>query len=290
MSKRVKQYLMLLAALGVIAVALGGGSGTFASFNAVVSNNDNVFATGTLFLHDTTNGTTCTSESVNTNANLGTGGDSCSTIFDVSAADSTAGTTYYQVALKNAGTLNASDISFYSNSVCAPTTVGVDDGTVDGDQPSTSSVLVSGITLSIPDGTAVKFGSVDGVTQGVTASDATQINTTAPVSVTNADHVQFFPAFTGTAGNLCSALGVEIWNMDTDSTPTQDPNGDGGTCVYGCSPTHTLSDVTATENSLSTTLDAGDTKYIEVGIVTPDLDNSFQSQQAKLSLAWKIAQ
>jgi predicted ribosomally synthesized peptide with SipW-like signal peptide len=290
MSKRVKQYLMLLAALGIVAVALGGGSGTFASFNAVVSNNDNVFATGTLFLHNTTNGTTCTSESTSNNANLG-GGDTCSTIFNVSAADSTAGTTYYQVALKNAGTLDASDISFYSNSVCAPSAVGVDDGTVNGNQSSTSTVLVSGISLSIPSGTAVKFGSVDGVTSGVTASNATQIDTTTPVSVTGGEQVQFFPAFTGTGdGNLCSALGLEIWNMDTDSTPTQDPSGAGGTCVYGCATTHTLSEVTASENSLGTTLNKNVTKYIEVGIVTPDLDNSYQSQQAKLSLAWKIAQ
>jgi hypothetical protein len=83
MSKKAKRYLMLLVAVGLIAVA-AGGSGTFATFNAQVSNNNNVLTSGTLFLHNTANGTTCGSESASDNANLGTpytANNGCSTLF-----------------------------------------------------------------------------------------------------------------------------------------------------------------------------------------------------------------
>jgi hypothetical protein len=69
--KHTKRYLMLLAAVGLLAIG-ANGSGTFASFNAEVANNGNTFASGTLFLHDTNGATTCASESVTSNSNLGT--------------------------------------------------------------------------------------------------------------------------------------------------------------------------------------------------------------------------
>lgn len=86
-SKRVKQYLMLLTAIGLIAIASGGGSGTFASFTAEVHNPGNTFATGSLYLHDSvTNLTECTSESAASNSNTtetpGTG-HACDTLFTV---------------------------------------------------------------------------------------------------------------------------------------------------------------------------------------------------------------
>jgi hypothetical protein len=83
MSKKTKRYLMLLVAVGLITVA-AGGSGTFATFNAQVSNNNNVFTSGTLFLHNTVNGTTCGSESASNNVNLGTpytADNGCTTLF-----------------------------------------------------------------------------------------------------------------------------------------------------------------------------------------------------------------
>jgi predicted ribosomally synthesized peptide with SipW-like signal peptide len=84
-SKRVKQYLMLLTAIGLIAIASGGGSGTFASFTAEVHNPGNTFATGSLYLHDSvTNLGECTSESAPLNSNTTeTPGDSCDTLFTV---------------------------------------------------------------------------------------------------------------------------------------------------------------------------------------------------------------
>ena len=53
--KRFKQYLMLLTVVGLVAVAAGGGSGTFASFTAETTNAGNTFATGTLVLSNTVN-------------------------------------------------------------------------------------------------------------------------------------------------------------------------------------------------------------------------------------------
>lgn len=117
--KRVKQYLMLLMAIGVIAVAMSG-SGTFASFNAETTNPGNTFAAGTLFLHDTPNGgTTCTSESATSNAGSnqfninpgdGTNGNNCAALF--TAGDLSGGVQTADLALNNAGSIAASDIKF----------------------------------------------------------------------------------------------------------------------------------------------------------------------------------
>ena len=66
--KRVKQYLTILSVIGLVSIA--SGSGTFASFSAQTTNTGNTFSAGTLFLHDTANGTTtCTSESQTTGPN-----------------------------------------------------------------------------------------------------------------------------------------------------------------------------------------------------------------------------
>ena len=79
MSKtNIKRYLMLLGAIGLVAFA-GGSSGTFASFNAEVTNSGNYFATGTLILNDNGGTNTCTSVGAsNSNLNAGNG---CDTLF-----------------------------------------------------------------------------------------------------------------------------------------------------------------------------------------------------------------
>lgn len=109
--KRFKQYLMLLTVVGLVAVA-AGGSGTFASFSAEVTNPGNTFASGTLFLHDTSGVTTCTSESgaLNVNPGTGIGGDSCAVLFNASSLQNGAVTA--NIALNNPGTVNAQDIKF----------------------------------------------------------------------------------------------------------------------------------------------------------------------------------
>lgn len=121
--KRIKQYLMLLTVIGLVAIA-AGGSGTFASFSAEVTNPGNTFATGTLFLHNTHGATTCTSESntLNVNPGTGVGGDACAVLFnnvDLSAGNATA-----TLALDNAGTVNATDLKWDISSCTVATNVG----------------------------------------------------------------------------------------------------------------------------------------------------------------------
>lgn len=55
-----KTYLKILIAVGVLAV-IGGGAGTFATFNATTTNAGNTFATGTLVLQNTISATSCLS-------------------------------------------------------------------------------------------------------------------------------------------------------------------------------------------------------------------------------------
>lgn len=106
MSKKTKRYLMLLAAVGLIAVA-AGGSGTFATFNAEVTNSGNTFASGTLFLHDTPNGsaTVCKSEDDLTNNTY----SSCTFLFN---ADLSAGSQTATLALNNPGTISGTGLTF----------------------------------------------------------------------------------------------------------------------------------------------------------------------------------
>jgi hypothetical protein len=95
--KRIKQYLTLLSVIGLVAVVSQGG-GTFASFNAEVTNNNNSFATGTLFLHNTNGSTTCTSEADTTTPNANNGSsltdttNGCSQLFTVSQLPTTGAT------------------------------------------------------------------------------------------------------------------------------------------------------------------------------------------------------
>lgn len=115
--KRIKQYLMLLTVVGLVAIAAGGGNGTFASFNAEVTNAGNTFAAGTLFLHE--NGknssgtaiTECDSEGGTLNVN-----NTCDVLFNNVNLASGAATA--DIALANAGSIPASDVEIDSPS-CA---------------------------------------------------------------------------------------------------------------------------------------------------------------------------
>lgn len=104
--KRMKQYLMLLCVIGLVAVA--SGSGTFASFSAQTTNAGNTFSAGTLYLHDTSNGTTtCNSESATTGPNYNIDPTGCGILF---TADLSQGATTAELALKNAGSLASTDL------------------------------------------------------------------------------------------------------------------------------------------------------------------------------------
>ncbi|HTU14419.1 MAG TPA: SipW-dependent-type signal peptide-containing protein, partial [Solirubrobacterales bacterium] len=210
MSRNAKRYLMLLAAIGLIAVVAGGGSGTFASFNAEVENAGNTISTGTLFLHDTAGGVTCTSESATNNANLGTG-DNCHTIFNASLTSSSA-TTYYAVTLKNAGTLNASDISVYSPTGGCTSAPGayLSNGTLDTTlSGAQTSITIDNLVYGMPTGTVLKIGT-DTFTTSEVAQPGSSVTVTGSgtINENSGTAVQFQPSFG--SGDLCSGLDMEI--------------------------------------------------------------------------------
>jgi hypothetical protein len=156
--KRVKQYLTLLMAIGVIAVVAGGGSGTFASFNAEVTNTGNTFATGSLVLNDNGGTTTCTSagNSNNTN-NASTNG--CDTLFTLSKLDDPATTL--------SANANASDTTLTVNAITGANidkgdtltiTQGVTTETVTASAPAdigATSISVSALANSYTTGATV---------------------------------------------------------------------------------------------------------------------------------------
>ncbi len=113
MSKRLfkggsKTYLKLLMLAGVLAL-IGGGAGTFATFNAETTNAGNTFATGTLLLSDkVATGTACYS---NANANNAES-SSCQVVFNQSAQKPGTASSNY-LTIKNEGTLDASDLLLF---------------------------------------------------------------------------------------------------------------------------------------------------------------------------------
>jgi hypothetical protein len=122
--KRIKQYLVLLTAVGVIAV-VASSPGTFASFSAQVTNSGNKFATGTLALSDSANnGAACfsyggSSNSTNTNA--------CGTVIDISGSPAKPGDNIVTgtVTVENTGSIDPSKLTLFApgSSDCTDTVV-----------------------------------------------------------------------------------------------------------------------------------------------------------------------
>lgn len=308
LSKNMKRYLMLLMAVGLVAIAAGGGSGTFAGFNAEVANQGNYIQTGTLFLHDTANGVTCSSESASNNANIGTG-DSCSTIFSATLADDST-TTYYAVAFKNAGTLNASGIKVYSPGGCASAAASsLTAATVNGGQSGTqTSITVNAATYGVPSGSTITIGSQTFTTTAVVRPGDTSIaisSATFSPALTNGQSVTYSPSFG--AGNLCSSLDIGINEL---SSPGTIANAVG--CAFGTGTSPCTLSSSTTFNSISTAsgspsaltltsaggsgnaatgLDAGGQRYFLIA-VKPDaaFGNTFQNKKATISLVWHIDQ
>jgi predicted ribosomally synthesized peptide with SipW-like signal peptide len=292
MTKNAKRILVLLASAGVIAVVVGGSTGTFASFNAEVQNNGNTFTTGTLFLHDTAGATTCTSESASSNDNTGLNGDTCSANFQVSNHGGAADTTYYNLVLKNAGSIDASSVKFYRVGSCTPSTVGIADGLVSGAQSTVSDITLDGSgTIAIPGGSTVSIGNQTGLTTtaAVTAVGATTLHLTAPVTVADGDVVKFFPAIGGSAGNLCSAVTFSIYDMGATVGAT---SPSGGTCIYpaDCVTGTALSSLPSAAAAFTVPegLTSGQSRNLLIAVANPSLDNSYQSQKAALDIGWHI--
>ncbi|MGH3008903.1 MAG: hypothetical protein ACRDLM_05780 [Gaiellaceae bacterium] len=244
--KHVKQYLMLLLAVGVIAVSLSG-AGTFATFNAEVANTNNTFATGTLYLHQTASGT-CTSESSSSNSNLNTSGvhlgDACDILF---SGVSSSG--YQQIGLdmKDAGTLDGDGLRIslgntsngFAQTGCVSTVdyesvgaVAASNGfttispgglqTSVAQNDTISSIhLASALGISLYSGAQIELENGTSQTQiftttAIVSPTATTIPVTNPTTITpsggftGGDTVKYSPQFSGGGGNLCSDLKLQM--------------------------------------------------------------------------------
>lgn len=301
MSKRVKQYLMLLAALGVVAVALGGGSGTFASFNAQVSNQNNVFATGTLFLHQQPfGGNLCRSEdngATNLNVNV-----NCDVLFGSSNAFNLkpGQQVTAKIDLSNAGTINAS--TFTLNTSCTAATPVI--GTVHTYASNATSIVVDGLTQSLLTGTQLAITDVNGnpidspVTVGTSVTSPAATNQSVTVSgiatgSASTAYLHVYATFGGTG--LCDlSNGVQFYVQETDSN--WNPNGSclipSGASDCSFSSAETLKKAANDGANSLGTLSAGGDRYFIVGLKVPDsgVDNTTQNSAAKFDLDWKIAQ
>jgi predicted ribosomally synthesized peptide with SipW-like signal peptide len=313
--KRTKQYLLLLMVIGLVSIA-AGGSGTFASFSAETTNSGNYFASGTLFLHNTHAGTTCTSES-GTLDNVQTTG--CDTLFTVPII--TAGSTYTaHLTLLNAGTIDASDIKFWG-STC---TNG--NGTI-------VHALLNGAAVN---GAAVSSLTVHPLAGAITAGD------TIVVSTPDGQHKQTFTADTG--GAIAGATSIPVvattWNYAFDDlSDVNDTSASGATPAFAtsqlcsglklyieetnnsnvtqrCSYGTTLAAASCTAGSsaslaslptsgspftLSLTpdlgtntaqkLSAGQSREFNIKVLAPaSLDNTYQDRSATFGLTWHIDQ
>lgn len=100
--KKSRRWLYLVLVGGLI--ALGAGGGTFATFNAQITNKTNIFSTGSLTLKETPG--TCKSTSVA--GNSGT----CSGLLTVNTSPYAVSTSvaFDSVTLTNTGTLAASKL------------------------------------------------------------------------------------------------------------------------------------------------------------------------------------
>jgi len=111
-----KTYLKFLIVAGVLAV-VGGGAGTFATFNAETTNANNTFATGTLLLSNSVhNAAACYSDLASSNSN------SCSAIINTSNLYTNHTSTEF-ITLTNTGSLASSDLKLFGSS-CVNSTVG----------------------------------------------------------------------------------------------------------------------------------------------------------------------
>ena len=299
MSKKAKRYLMLLAALGILAVALGGGSGTFASFTAQVANKNNVFATGTLFLHNTKqgSGTTCRSEDSvdSTNVTL-----NCEVLLN-SLKNKAGDTDVAYVKLANAGSIDASTFSVTES--CADTGAPAI-ATAAAYATAASSLTLTGLNQPLLTGTQLDLTDDTGTTTydtvTVTADDTNNNATVAISGATtgsggNTAYVRLHTNF-GSLGNLCnSTTGVREY--------VQEDNTNWGSALSGCAIPSSASSCAFSTNDVTMgdaqtngayslgTLTAGQTRYFEIHLKMPtSLGNTAQNSQAKFDLTWDIAQ
>jgi predicted ribosomally synthesized peptide with SipW-like signal peptide len=311
MSKRVKQYLMLLAALGIVAVALGGGSGTFASFNARVNNDNNVFATGTLLLHqgNSLNSNICTSET-DTSGNVTA---SCPFLIDLTNAQpgSPGPLQTAKISLANAGSIDSSDLQLAITCRTKTPTIAQ---LAAGDNPSLASLsdggattlALSDLTQTLVAGTTIEVGTDK---YYVTATTTVANESSVPVKAVGSTDAQ-----TGDVSIV--AFGEDLCSNDLQLTVQEDNQNwvSGEKCVYpaaagACSTGDVFSNFGTRSGNTGTAdltndlwsggegglhpLDAGATRYFEVTVSLPDSvsnQNALQNSEADFDLSWTIDQ
>ncbi|MCW2965863.1 MAG: hypothetical protein JWO17_3115 [Actinomycetia bacterium] len=317
MSKKTKRYLMLLVAVGLIAVA-AGGSGTFASFSAETANNGNYFASGTLFLHNTgPNATTCTSESdTNNNQNSAGGSNGCDWLFHVGpnllseGANPTAALT-----LSNAGTVNGQTLKFQLAGACqdtSPVIASLTTEVASGDPFSPGTLHVAGLTQTLLAGTKITLtdgAPGSGQTYTVTAdTSSSTIQVTGPVAAqtytTATTKVTLAATFSGV--KLCAGLRFYIQEVDGSNNPLKCIYGGSGTSCnpLAATPFSSISAIgpdgwatltLATDGSANTVtrtgIDPGKSRHFLIGVQVPSpLTNSFQNDQISFDLQWQLDQ
>lgn len=322
MSQKTKRYLMLVAAIGVLAVIAGGSSGTFAGFNAVVANNNNTFATGTLFLHATHGGTTCASESATDNVNITNIGGTCSALFSVNLTSATS-VQEAQLTLNNAGSLDSNDIKFMSPG-CTDGNGTLTAGSLSQDIHTTDTGLAllhvnaltyglqSGVTITVDDGTHTDtFTTATAAPAGATTISVSPHTPAFNFLAATPTNVKFAPSFG--AGTLCSGLQFSIVETDSLFHDTSSnhalgcaygPGVDGTTngCTFSSGAGYTVATLPSSMAALTlsnqggnqpTGLNAGQSRYFLVRISPPSgggLDNTYQNKTATFNLRWQIDQ
>jgi hypothetical protein len=306
--KRIKQYLMLLLAIGVIAV-VASGSGTFASFTASTTNANNVFSTGQILLHNTANGgTVCTSETGVDNAK------SCTSLFNTTIKPGDVKHAY--LVLTNAGNLTNNGIKFYRGTCNeAPPVLGNLNGAASGSISGTIAVKAPGLTQALVAGTPITVddGTNPAVTLHVATAGAASGATSIPVTETSwANSVNDdakitinTSAFTSSPG-LCSGLHFNIEERSADmgggtklgcawgnSTTPPDCDTDGTYVLNhpttSSSTPDSLSLATSPNGNTGGALSPGKSRYFDL-IVTADntLGNSAQNDALSFDLTWQI--
>jgi hypothetical protein len=175
--KRIKQYLMLLTVVGLIAVA-ANGSGTFASFNAVVGNSGNTFATGSLLLDESLTGDTTATTTCNSKADSNNQNSTCTAAINLAnAKPGDVSTDTFK--LTNGGTIDAAGGLNLTSTGCTHDIVGTSLGFNTGN-------LCDGIRLYVElddaDGTPISCLYGDADSGNADACDTTFSNATKTLS------------------------------------------------------------------------------------------------------------
>lgn len=282
MSKKTKRYLMLLVAVGLMAVA-AGGAGTFASFSAETANTGNTFATGTLLLHNNGGTTTCTSEADSGNVNV-TAPTGCDVLF--TQASITPGTLYTaNLKLSNAGTLDASGIQFAlgtTGCVEAKPTIATNGAALTATVTPTTLTLTN-LNQALLDGTQIQLheganNQIYTVSGDYSAGASVVVTLASPAaanfSYTTAATVSLAAFGTGT---LCSNLQVYIQEKDGSF------GGSDAKCVYGLVLNPTTCDPTPAGFSLS----GIGTSYQSLSLASAASSNTLLQLTHKKSRYWK---